>query len=103
MLEKLIFAVDKENIFCSLFHFSYVHYEVDYTGVSGQQQQDQPSSIIMPMPRPRPEERTILFPPQWIQCDLRYLDMAILGKCLVFLNFLCLILNEIWGLGIFMT
>ncbi|XP_071542409.1 N(6)-adenosine-methyltransferase catalytic subunit METTL3 [Panulirus ornatus] len=58
----------------------YVHYEVDYTGVSGQQQQDQPSSIIMPMPRPRPEERTILFPPQWIQCDLRYLDMAILGK-----------------------
>ncbi|XP_045588812.1 N6-adenosine-methyltransferase subunit METTL3 [Procambarus clarkii] len=58
----------------------YVHYEVDYAGVSGQEQQDQPTSIIMPQERPRPEERSILFPPQWIQCDLRFLDMSILGK-----------------------
>ncbi|KAK3864376.1 hypothetical protein Pcinc_028539 [Petrolisthes cinctipes] len=56
----------------------YVHYEVDYTGVS--EQQDQPSSLLVPMVRPRPDERTILFPPQWIQCDLRFLDMSILGK-----------------------
>ncbi|XP_042218907.1 N6-adenosine-methyltransferase subunit METTL3-like isoform X1 [Homarus americanus] len=60
----------------------YVHYEVDYTGVSEQQQQqqEQPTSIILPLERPRPDERTILFPPQWIQCDLRFLDMSILGK-----------------------
>ncbi|BES91814.1 N6-adenosine-methyltransferase [Nesidiocoris tenuis] len=25
-------------------------------------------------------DKTILYPPQWIQCDLRYLDMTILGK-----------------------
>ncbi|KAG0719237.1 N6-adenosine-methyltransferase catalytic subunit [Chionoecetes opilio] len=65
----------------------YVHYEVDYTGVSEQQQQqqqqqqqEQPSSLMPPSERPRQEERTILFPPQWIQCDLRFLDMSILGK-----------------------
>ncbi|ROT75141.1 N6-adenosine-methyltransferase 70 kDa subunit [Penaeus vannamei] len=58
----------------------YVHYEVDYTGVSGQQQQEQESSMLMTIPRARPEERTILFPPQWIQCDLRFLDMSLLGK-----------------------
>lgn len=25
-------------------------------------------------------ESTVLYPPQWIQCDLRSLDMSILGK-----------------------
>lgn len=61
----------------------YVHYEVDYTGVSGQQQQqqqEQESTMMMTLPRARPEERTILFPPQWIQCDLRFLDMSLLGQ-----------------------
>lgn len=24
-----------------------------------------------------------MFPPQWIQCDLRYFDMSTLGKCAV--------------------
>ena len=36
-----------------------------------------PSSPVIG--RPRTDDRTILFPPQWIQCDLRYLDMSILG------------------------
>ncbi|KAK4312984.1 hypothetical protein Pmani_015649 [Petrolisthes manimaculis] len=63
----------------------YVHYEVDYSGVISEQhqqqhQQHQPSSLLIPQVRPRPDERTILFPPQWIQCDLRFLDMSILGK-----------------------
>ncbi|XP_068239061.1 N6-adenosine-methyltransferase catalytic subunit isoform X1 [Palaemon carinicauda] len=58
----------------------YVHYEVDYSGVSEQQQQDQTGSLLMTLSRPRQEERTILFPPQWIQCDLRFLDFSILGK-----------------------
>lgn len=26
------------------------------------------------------QEATILYPPQWIQCDLRYLDMTVLGN-----------------------
>ncbi|XP_064078928.1 N6-adenosine-methyltransferase subunit METTL3-like isoform X1 [Macrobrachium nipponense] len=58
----------------------YVHYEVDYSGVSEQQQQDQTGSLLLTLSRPRQEERTILFPPQWIQCDLRFLDFSILGK-----------------------
>ncbi|KAK7019185.1 hypothetical protein SK128_022347, partial [Halocaridina rubra] len=56
----------------------YVHYEVDYSGVSEQQPGDQSGSLLLPLSRPRQEERTILFPPQWIQCDLRFLDFAIL-------------------------
>lgn len=27
------------------------------------------------------QENTILHPPQWIQCDLRYFDTSILGQC----------------------
>jgi hypothetical protein len=26
-----------------------------------------------------PKESTTLYPPQWVQCDLRYLDMTVLG------------------------
>lgn len=26
------------------------------------------------------QEATILYPPQWVQSDLRYLDMTVLGK-----------------------
>ncbi|CAL4126384.1 unnamed protein product, partial [Meganyctiphanes norvegica] len=76
----------------------YVHYEVDYTDLSEQQQQQmmqqveqvaldqveqQQSSTAVTMVDPRPSrvgDRTILFPPQWIQCDLRYLNMSVLGK-----------------------
>lgn len=28
-------------------------------------------------------DATILYPPQWVQCDLRYLDMTVLGTLLV--------------------
>lgn len=27
------------------------------------------------------QDMTILYPPQWVQCDLRYLDMTVLGQC----------------------
>jgi len=26
------------------------------------------------------QDMTILYPPQWVQCDLRYLDMTVLGR-----------------------
>jgi mRNA (2'-O-methyladenosine-N6-)-methyltransferase len=29
------------------------------------------------------QDMTILYPPQWVQCDLRYLDMTVLGQCTV--------------------
>ncbi len=35
------------------------------------------------------QESTILYPPQWIQCDLRYFDTSILGEP-VFLVFFTL-------------
>ncbi|XP_018027758.1 N6-adenosine-methyltransferase subunit METTL3 isoform X2 [Hyalella azteca] len=73
----------------------YVHYEVDYSGMEElRPDQDAPSthrnpglssplrggsSRMMSPPR-RTQDRTVLFPPQWIQCDLRFLDMSILGK-----------------------
>lgn len=56
----------------------YVHYEVDgptvpfpkeMAGGSGKLESPAVS-----------KDSTILYPPQWVQCDLRYLDMRVLGK-----------------------
>ncbi|KAB7493655.1 N6-adenosine-methyltransferase subunit, partial [Armadillidium nasatum] len=59
----------------------YVHYEVDHSGVADHSQLSSEASLSPKVPcPPRLDERTILFPPQWIQCDLRFLDMSILGK-----------------------
>lgn len=54
----------------------YVHYEVDYAGTQSSEKAkpDKDSSLL-----PRDPAST-LYPAQWIQCDLRYFDMAILGK-----------------------
>ncbi|CAH1990985.1 unnamed protein product [Acanthoscelides obtectus] len=51
----------------------YVHYEVDRLSTS----EDKPSIPSGPVVR---VESTTLYPPQWVQCDLRYLDMTVLGK-----------------------
>ncbi|XP_057666903.1 N6-adenosine-methyltransferase catalytic subunit isoform X1 [Diorhabda carinulata] len=51
----------------------YVHYEVDRAGKSD----DSPNILSGPVVR---VESTTLYPPQWVQCDLRYLDMTVLGK-----------------------
>ncbi|GJQ76290.1 hypothetical protein Trydic_g2019 [Trypoxylus dichotomus] len=50
----------------------YVHYEVDITG--------QDISQVTPNRPLVCTEGTTLYPPQWVQCDLRYLDMTVLGK-----------------------
>lgn len=58
----------------------YVHYEVDR---AGQNRDSQLSSSRLPAVGR--VESTTLYPPQWIQCDLRYLDMTVLGEwCFVF-------------------
>nr|CAI5827733.1 unnamed protein product [Callosobruchus analis] len=51
----------------------YVHYEVDRLCAS----EDKPNIPSGPVVR---VESTTLYPPQWVQCDLRYLDMTVLGK-----------------------
>lgn len=60
----------------------YVHYEIDYpekeNKVALLKKEAQLSSI-----KTADGETVNMFPPQWIQCDLRYLDMAVLGKCAV--------------------
>lgn len=51
----------------------YVHYEVDGAKVKdiAEISDDRNKSLA---------DKTKLYPPQWIQCDLRYLDMTVLGK-----------------------
>ncbi|CAG9813120.1 unnamed protein product [Phaedon cochleariae] len=51
----------------------YVHYEVDRCTNPA----DKPSAPSGPVVR---VESTMLYPPQWVQCDLRFLDMTVLGK-----------------------
>ncbi|XP_014262101.1 N6-adenosine-methyltransferase catalytic subunit [Cimex lectularius] len=51
----------------------YVHYQVDGAPV-------QKEHRIMKEEGRMLTDKTILYPPQWIQCDLRYLDMTVLGK-----------------------
>lgn len=56
----------------------YVHYEVDYSTVaqvSKIQKHDKIDSKLT-----HDGNKPVLFPPQWIQSDLRYFDMTILGK-----------------------
>lgn len=58
----------------------YVHYEVDGPKAIAKEGYnkdcvDKVSSANVPN-----RVGTILYPPQWIQCDLRYLDMRVLGK-----------------------
>ena len=70
----------------------YVHYEVDHptAGKSSSATANNPGEPSPLMLGPssagavakssRAGESTILYPAQWIQCDLRSLDMSILGK-----------------------
>ncbi|KAK0083346.1 hypothetical protein PV325_008948 [Microctonus aethiopoides] len=71
----------------------YVHYEVDGTTAASKEQADldltntnnsttKSSTVENPATVTAPGTGTelTLYPPQWIQCDLRYLDMTVLGK-----------------------
>lgn len=59
----------------------YVHYEVDSSSVPvSRPPAPAPSGDSSPPALLRGTGPTVLHPPQWIQCDLRYFDMSILGK-----------------------
>ncbi|XP_075219926.1 methyltransferase like 3 isoform X2 [Lycorma delicatula] len=58
----------------------YVHYEVDGPTVPVPKEPNCGPALIEEGKVKLGQEATILYPPQWIQCDLRYLDMTVLGK-----------------------
>lgn len=51
----------------------YVHYRVDYSTVKSKAKTRK--EVLTPQ-----RFKYILYPPQWLKCDLRYFDMTILGK-----------------------
>lgn len=53
----------------------YVHYEIDYP-----EKKISPKNEVALSLKQIKEGATILFPPQWIQCDVRKFDMTVLGK-----------------------
>lgn len=62
----------------------YVHYKVDYSDVElnkEEKEKDKRKEEKASLTKTAEEEnRVILYPPQWIQCDMRYFDMTVLGK-----------------------
>ncbi|GAB6020755.1 hypothetical protein CHUAL_003416 [Chamberlinius hualienensis] len=57
----------------------YVHYEVDHSNGSPEKpKQIDDKENVVNISEGKPV--STLFPPQWVQCDLRYFDMTILGK-----------------------
>ncbi|XP_026750524.2 N6-adenosine-methyltransferase subunit METTL3 [Galleria mellonella] len=64
----------------------YVHYEVDNTDPNANAHKPSLETTSkgahngVNVPAPKPDGVLTLTPPQWIQCDLRYLDMTFLGK-----------------------
>ncbi|KAL5022915.1 hypothetical protein ScPMuIL_002070 [Solemya velum] len=55
----------------------YVHYEIDYPDVTSD------TALKRAKKTGDSDGKSYMFPPQWIQCDMRYLDMTTLGKCAV--------------------
>lgn len=58
----------------------YVHYEVDRSGGKEEGAGDTTAKNAPAGSLTALGESTTLYPPQWVQCDLRYLDMTVLGK-----------------------
>lgn len=61
----------------------YVHYEVDkvFAGETKNNSRSQCLDFTYSVKKRLPnQETTILHPPQWVQCDLRFFDTSILGK-----------------------
>lgn len=64
----------------------YVHYEVDSqasisnSSISKSDEIDKSERSLAVIPKRAVDPSTALHPAQWIQCDLRFLDMTVLGK-----------------------
>ncbi|KAK6186182.1 hypothetical protein SNE40_008270 [Patella caerulea] len=56
----------------------YVHYEIDHPD-----KKDEPVREIVKYKVPEVGSNVYMFPPQWIQSDLRFFDMSTIGKCAV--------------------
>lgn len=54
----------------------YVHYQIDYPQNHSKGKPETPSAVK----KSAGEGQTTLFPPQWVQCDLRNFNMSVLGK-----------------------
>jgi mRNA (2'-O-methyladenosine-N6-)-methyltransferase len=57
----------------------YVHYQIDYPA-NQQQTTNKSKADVTISKRSVTEGSTILYPPQWVQCDLRHMNMSTLGK-----------------------
>lgn len=64
--------------------FRYVHYEVDKSSIDNETTDIANSTEDLLATNVLQHERTILYPAQWIQCDLRYFDTSILGNSSIF-------------------
>ncbi|GFR59785.1 N6-adenosine-methyltransferase subunit [Elysia marginata] len=63
---------------------NYVHYEIDYPRLPSTELLRKESSLGKALSSEIGDDGSVqMFPPQWIQCDLRYFDMSTLGKCAV--------------------
>lgn len=60
----------------------YVHYEIDYPEKENKGALLKKEAMLSSL-KTADGEQVNMWPPQWIQCDMRYLDMAVLGKCAV--------------------
>lgn len=77
-----MYAMSNANMTCR-----YVHYEVDtvIVGAENKNPKDNENSssnksVDLNVVVPETETKSVLFPPQWLHCDLRYFDMTVLGK-----------------------
>ncbi|XP_059147782.1 N6-adenosine-methyltransferase subunit METTL3-like [Physella acuta] len=63
----------------------YVHYEIDYPPkkLPSTELMKKEASLGKIVTEMGDNTSVHMFPPQWIQCDLRYFDMSTLGKCAV--------------------
>ena len=61
----------------------YVHYEIDYPEKNKNQVALLKKELSLSKKVEMKDGTVTMFPPQWVQCDLRYFDMSVLGKCAV--------------------
>ncbi|XP_061180283.1 N6-adenosine-methyltransferase catalytic subunit-like [Saccostrea echinata] len=61
----------------------YVHYEIDYPARNEMEGMKKELMMAKSVLDQSNDGDVHMFPPQWIQCDLRHFDMSTLGKCAV--------------------
>lgn len=75
-----------KNVFDVFMHVyaQYVHYEIETGSANEATVLKKETGVSKKLPEAGMGDNSIhMFPPQWIQCDLRFFDMTTLGKCAV--------------------